>query len=158
MSTATYRKRLRVEGLALAASGLFGCAVLLAVTGDAADRPGSTAVQLVVVLVFMTALGLRSVAHAIGAAGPTRAQEAGDGEATPLWQIPVVVAVLTVPVGLAVGWDGGVHIAGGCAVIGLVQAFVLERAVARDEGRSGRRYVRVAGSRIVRGSRLAYVD
>ncbi len=154
----SYTGRLRREGLALAGCGLTGCVVLLALSDGVADNPGSTAAQLVVVLLLMTALGLRSVGHAVRAAGPAPAGQAGDGEPTPLWQLPVIVGALTLAGGVALGWDAGLRVAGGCAVIGLVQAFVLEHAVARDEGRTGRRYVRVAGSRIVRGSRLAYVD
>lgn len=157
MGTPTYRERLRHEGLTLAGCGLAACAVLLAAVEGSTDRVASTAGQLLVVLVAMTILGLRSVRAGVRDAEPVAATDAGTGEPTPLWQIPVIVAVLAVAFGLLAGPDAALRIGGGCAVVGLVQAVVLERVVATAERRTGRRHLRVAGSRILRGSRLAYV-
>jgi hypothetical protein len=156
VSTKTYRERLRVEGLTLAGCGLMACAVLLVAVDGSADQPGSSAAQFLAVLVVMTVLGLRSVRRAVRDAGPVGGAP-GSGEPTPLWQLPVIVTGLTVALWAVAGGSGGLHVAGGCAIVGLVQALVLERAVAAAERRDGRRYVRVAGSRILRGSRLGYV-
>lgn len=157
MAVATYRERLRVEGLTLAGFGGAVCAILLAGVDGATDRPASTVGQLSVVLAAMTVLGLLGVRRAVRDSGPLPAGRRGSGEPTPLWQLPVIVIALTLLFGLLAGWDAGLRIAGGCVIVGLVQALVLERAVAGDELRTGRRHVRVAGSRILRGSRLAHV-
>lgn len=157
VSTATYRERLRREGLTLAGCGLAACAVLLAAAEGATDRAASTAGQMLVVLTAMTILGLRSVRAGIRDARPVAAADAGTGEPTPLWQLPVIVAVLAVAFGLLAGPDAALRIGGGSAIVGLVQAVVLERVVAAAERRTGRRHLRVAGSRILRGSRLAYL-
>jgi len=49
-----------------------------------------------------------------------------------------------------------VRVTGGCVLVGITQALVLERMVAADERETGRRYFRTAGSRILRGTRLGY--
>lgn len=43
---------------------------------------------------------------------------------------------------------------GGCLLVGLAQAVLLERVVAARERREDMRFVRLPGSRIVRGTRL----
>jgi hypothetical protein len=153
-----YTQRLQREGFTLAGCGLAGCVLLVSLSEGATDNAVSTAMQLVIVLVLMTGLGLLSVRRAVAGAEPVGAEHAGDGEPTPLWQLPLIVAGLTAVGSVALGLDAGLRVAGGCAVIGLVQALVLRTAVAGEERRTGRSYVRTAGSRIVRGSRLAYVD
>lgn len=140
----------------LAGCGLAAALLLLTLAPHATARTGSTAGQLIVVLVVMLLLGLRSVRAAVREAEPLAPDAPAAGEPTPLWQIPPIVAALTLAFGALAGWDAGLRVAGGCLIIGLVQAVVLERMVAAAEGRTGRRYVRVAGSRILRGSRLGY--
>jgi len=49
-----------------------------------------------------------------------------------------------------------VRVTGGCMLVGLMQAGVMARLVASDERRRGRRYVRLPGSRILRGTKLGY--
>ena len=41
------------------------------------------------------------------------------------------------------GWDAGLRVTGGCVLVGLAQAIVIERIVAADEARTGRSYVRL---------------
>jgi hypothetical protein len=82
------------------------------------------------------------------------AARAGEGEPTPLWQLPLIVAVLTVPLGLLESWDTGLRASAGCLLVGLGQAVLLERLVAARERRAGGSYVRLPGSRILRGTRL----
>ena len=85
------------------------------------------------------------------------------GEPTALWKPPLVVVVLTalfvVPGELgigAVGWDAGLRITLGCMLVGLAQMLLLERVVAADEARNGRRYVRTPGSRATTGTNLRF--
>lgn len=152
-----YRERLRVEGLALAAAGALAAAAILTLAPGATDHAVSTAVQLVVVLALMLGLGTRATRNAMTAARPVDAGAAGSGEPTPLWQLPLIVAVLAVAFGTLAGWDAGLRIGGGCIVVGLVQAVVLERLVAAEETRRGGAFIRLAGSRILRGTRLGIV-
>lgn len=156
----TYRERLRLEGLALAGLGLLDCALLLRVFPQARRWPLNTAGQLVLVAALLGYFGPRSVRKALDASVPLPADELGSGEPTPLWHIPPIVAGLTLAFGLApnelAGWDAGVRIGGGCALVGLAQAGLLERVVARDEALRGRRYYRVRGSRLGRGTKLGY--
>lgn len=154
-SPPSYRRRLRVEGWTLAASGAAGTAALLAsVPDDATANPASTAVQLGVVAVLLAWLGPRSVRRAIGAATAPPAGEPLSGEPTPLWQLPCIVAVLATPFAVLGVWDASLRVTLGCVLVGLTQAVVLERIVAARERSSGDRYVRLPGSRILRGTRL----
>ncbi len=151
----TYRRRLRVEGATLALSGAAGTAALLAfVPDDATANPVSTAVQLGVVAVLLAWLGPRSVRRAIGAATVPAPGERLSGEPTPLWQLPCIVAVLATPFALLGAWDASLRVTLGCVLVGLIQAAVLERIVAASERSTGERYVRLPGSRILRGTRL----
>jgi hypothetical protein len=89
-------------------------------------------------------------------------EDPGSGEPTPLWQLPLIVAGLAATfVGLQevndrAGWDAALRITGGCTLVGLAQALVLERIVAADEERQGRVYFRRPGSRILRGTKLGF--
>ncbi len=65
--------------------------------------------------------------------------------------------VLAGAAGWVAGWDAGVRVTGGCVLVGLAQALVLERVVAVDEHETGRKYFRIAGSRILLGTRLGYI-
>lgn len=153
---ASYRERLEIEGIALAASGAIGSLILLVSTAEARLGPTSTIVQLVIVALLLAWLGPRSVHNAIAGARPVFSSELGSGEPTPLWQLPLIVVGLTILLGQVAGWDAGLRVTGGCVLVGLAQAYLLARIVAVNERVSGRRYVRIKGSRILRGTKLGY--
>ena len=164
----TYRDRLHIEGGVLAGSGVLGSILLLALTDESRRWPLSTIGQLVLVVGLLAYLGPRSTAKALREARAETSESIGTGEPTPLWQLPLIVAVLTVlvakPVGpvpdllsARAGWDAGLRVTGGCALVGLAQAVLLERQVAKAEGAEGRVYHRMAGSRLGRGTRLGYI-
>ncbi len=155
MTVPTYRQRLRTEGAVLAACGALGSVGLLAFVDESTRLPGSTLGQLAVVVVLLAAFGPRSVRRWLDAAEPVDTpQQAGSGEPTPLWHLPGVVVLLTVPVGLVAGWDAGLRVTGGCLLVGLAQAFVLARVVAHQEAQRGVVFVRLPGSRLGRGTKL----
>lgn len=154
----TYRGRLRIEGLTLAALGGAGSVALVVSTDGATDGPASTIGQLVVVAVLLGIFGPRGVRSAITAAvavGDPGA--AGTGEPTPLWHLPLVVAVLAAPFLVAGLPDAALRVCGGCVLVGLAQAVLLAGLVGGDEQATGRVYVRLPGSRILRGTRLGFV-
>lgn len=153
----TYRQRLRVEGLVLASCGAIGTLATLPLAAQATRGPASTIGQLVAVAVLLAWLGPRSARRAMQRSQPLSLTGVGSGEPTPLWQLPLIVVVLSVPVGLLGGWDAGLRVTAGCVLVGIAQALLLERAVAAEERTSGRRYFRVAGSRILRGTNLGHV-
>lgn len=153
----SYRKRLRVEGFTLGLSGALGSVVLLVASSEATRGTLSTAIQLFVVFLLLVWLGPRSVHRAIAGAEPRARLGLGTGEPTPLWQLPLIVVGLTVLVGVIGGWDAGLRVTLACILIGLAQALLLERIVALNERTSRRTYFRVEGSRILRGTRLAYL-
>jgi hypothetical protein len=152
----TYRQRLRVEGLALALCGTIGTIGLLALSARAEHDPLNTASQLAVLALLLGWLGPRSVRRAIAASQPRCEHDIGSGEPTPVWQLPLIVVWLAAATGLLADWDAGVRVTGGCVLVGLTQALVLERIVAADEHDTGRTYFRIAGSRILRGTRLGH--
>lgn len=159
----TYRQRLRAEGFTLAASGAAGSAGLLALKTEQATRwPWNTIGQLAIVAGLLGWLGPRSVRRSIQRAGELPPGGEGSGEPTPLWQLPLIVAGLTATfVGLEAvnpraGWDAGLRVTAGSALVGLAQALLLDRVVAADEAATGRTYHRVKGSRLGRGTRLGY--
>jgi len=165
----TYRQRLRGEGYALAASGALGSVALLALTSQARRWPLSTVGQLAAVAALLAVLGPRSTGRALRLARAVRADALGSGEPTPLWQLPLIVAALTLlvakPVGpvpdvlsARAGWDAGLRVTAGCLLVGLYQAVAVERQVARAEAAGGRTYHRMAGSRIGRGTNLGYAE
>jgi hypothetical protein len=154
----TYRARLRREGAALAAIGIAGSAALVFLEAGATSGPVSTLVQLAAVAGLLAWLGPRSVRTAIARAEPIGRPGVppATGEPTPLWHLPVVVAVLAGPLLLA-GWpDAALRVTGGSALVGLAQALLLARIVAAHERRQGRVFVRLPGSRILRGTRLGW--
>ena len=159
----TYRERLRLEGGVLALSGALVSVLLLAFAPDATERASSTALQLTFVAVVLAVAAPHFVRRWLVAAQQVPAGTPLNGEPTALWKPPLVVVVLTalfvVPgeLGLgAVGWDAGLRITLGCALVGLAQMVLLERVVAADEARNGRRYVRTAGSRATTGTNLGF--
>lgn len=153
----SYRERLRSEGRALALSGAAGTIVLLLASSETDRGPLSTAVQLAIVAALLALLGPRSVHAAIEGSEQILLKDVGSGEPTPLWQLPAIVLGLAMLAGLLAGWDAGLRVTLGCVLVGLAQAVLLERIVAADEERTGRRYFRVAGSRILRGTKLGYL-
>lgn len=141
----------------LATCGILGSVVLLAATAQATRAPASTAGQLIVVAALLMWLGPRSVRRAIGCSQEHPPAEIGSGEPTPLWHIVAIVAVLSIVAGKLGGWDVGLRVTGGCVLVGAAQAVVLGRCVASDQRTTARTYYRIAGSRILRGTRLGHV-
>jgi hypothetical protein len=83
--------------------------------------------------------------------------DVGDGRPTALWKLPATVAVLAAIFPLlreagvpGAGWDASLRITGGSAIVGLVQALLIEWIVAAWEGERGVRYYRSKGSRGLR--------
>lgn len=153
----TYRARLQLEGGTLAVLGGLASALLLAADGGADDGPASTVGQLVLVAVLIGVFGPRGIRAAIGGAealdGPA---DAGSGEPTPLWHLPLILAALATPLLLLGAPDAALRVTGGCTLVGLAQAVVLAGMVGRAERRSGRVFVRRPGSRILRGTVLGW--
>jgi hypothetical protein len=128
--------------------------------------PPNTIGQVAIVAFLLDRFGRRSVQRWMDAADEVEEGEEGSGEPTPLWHLPLVMGglaaffVLLPETGLpgsdAAGWDAGLRITGGCVAVGLIQALRYEPVVAVDEHARGRRYFRAAGSRILRGTNLAY--
>jgi hypothetical protein len=166
MAPPSYRERLRVEGLALAACGALGSVALLAFVPESRRRPASTVAQLAAVALLLGTFGGRMMRGWVRDADELAPGEEGGGEPTPLWVLPPIVAGLTaafvllpetgLPLSNLAGWDAGLRVTAGCVIAGLVQAVLFERAVAADERGTGRRYVRVRGSRLLGGTNLGY--
>ena len=157
MPTPSYRERLALEGGVLAASGAIGSAALLAFVDGADDGPWNTIGQLAVVAALGAWLGPRLVKKWTAGAEPAGDRDVS-GDPTPLWQLPVVTVGLTLAVAVPTGlWDAGLRVTGGCMLVGLTQAGVMAPLVAREERRSGRRFVRLPGSRLGRGTRLGWL-
>ena len=162
-SAPTYRERLRLEGTVLAAAGAVGSVLLLAFVDEASERAVSTVLQIAFVAAVLAVAGPIFVRRWLAEAQPVAEGAQLTGQPTALWKPPLVVVVLTalfvVPGELgfgAVGWDAGLRITLGCLVVGLAQALLVERLVAGDELRKGRRYVRLAGSRASSGTKLGF--
>lgn len=153
----TYEQRLRTEGIALAACGLCGSLALLVASDQATHHPASTAVQLAVVAFGLAVLGTRNVRAALRASRELTARQPGSGEPTPLWHLPLIVALLTVVAGVLGGWDAGLRVTAGCILVGAAQAVVWRHVVLLSERREGRSHYRVRGSRVLRGSRLGHL-
>src|SRR3954470_14423368 len=160
----SYRERLRIEGLTLAAIGTASSVAIVALEPESRRRPESTIGQLVVLALLLELGGTRRVRRWLDDADEV--DDPGTGEPTPLWMLPPIVAGLTaafvalpetgLPFSDLAGWDAGLRITGGCAVVGLWQALRLERVVAAAERARGRRYCRAAGSQLGRGTKLVY--
>ncbi|MGI8633633.1 MAG: hypothetical protein ACR2NA_13970 [Solirubrobacterales bacterium] len=156
----TYRQRLRIEGLALVACGAVDAAILLRADEQTRRWPLNTAAQLAVVVVLLAALLPRSVRSDMADSIRAVKGQTLTGDPTPLWQLPLILAALTLsfvkgipatglPGSELAGWDAGLRIAGGCMLVGLAQAVVADRIVAADEQRQGRTYYRVAAAPFV---------
>jgi hypothetical protein len=161
--TPTYRERLRIEGLVLAGAGAVACALLLVGVPQASDRPASTIGQLVFVAVLIAVIAPLLTRRALARARQVQPGEQLTGQPTALWKPPLVLLVLATPfvvagelgVGAA-GWDAGLRVAGGCLLVGLGQALLVERLVSADEARTGRTYLRLPGSSASRGTTLGF--
>lgn len=152
----TYRTRLQLEGGVLAALGAAGSITLLLLEDQATDMPGSTIGQLALVALLLGMLGPRGVRTSVARATVIAEPAAGSGEPTPLWHLPLIVAVLAAPFLLVGAPDAALRVTGGVTLVGLTQAILLAGLVRRDEQRTGRTYVRLPGSRILRGTKLGY--
>lgn len=157
MSAPTYLQRLRVEGAVLASCGIFGTVALLAVTAQARRGPASTAAQLSVVAALLVWLGPRGLRHSIATSDRLSADAVGSGEPTPLWHIVAIAVILTVLAGELAGWDAGLRVTAGCLLVGTFQSVVLGRVLANRQRATGRTYYRIAGSRILKGTKLGHI-
>src|SRR3954464_11546744 len=156
MSPPSYRERLRIEGLTLAAIGAGSSVGLIALVPASRRWPLNTVAQLAVVAVLLEAFGTRKVRNWMRDADELEAGEEGSGEPTPLWMLPPIVAslaavfVLLPETGLPgsenAGWDAGLRVTAGCALVGLAQATRWAGIVKSDESSKKRRYLRVKGS------------
>ena len=154
MTVPTYRERLRREGSVLAACGALSATLVLAF-GDGAV---STIMQLVIVAALMATLGVFSVRRSLDRAVAIEPSNPGTGEPTPLWQLPLIVAGLTLAFGIAASWDAALRIGGGCVVVGLAQAVLFERLVAAAERPGAKSFVRVTGSSLFTGTNLGVLS
>ena len=150
----TYRHRLRLEGGWLAALGAAGSIALIATVDESRRWPLNTVGQLAVVAGLAGALGTRKAKKQVAAAADRRPSELGTGEPTPLWMHPLIVVSLAAAFPLtrelggpdAAGFDASLRITGGCVVVGLTQAVLIERIVARAEREQNRTFFRAKGS------------
>ena len=154
----SYRERLRVEGLALTGSAFLAALVLLFAASGATDGLPRTLIVLFVALLLIAWLGPRSVHVAVRRATQLFTPDLGDGQPRGLWQLPLVVAVGTVIVTKLAGAAMGLRLTLVLVLLGLFQAFVLERIVAVHEGQSRRRYFRVEGTKMFGATHLGYVQ
>lgn len=163
----SYRERLRIEGLALAACGAVASVGLVAFVPESRRWPLNTVGQLAVVAVLLERFGTRKVHRWIDDADELTPGQEGSGEPTPLWMLPPIMIslaagfVLLPETGLPgsdrAGWDAGLRITGGCVVVGLMQGLRFHAIVAGDEARTRRRYLRVKGSKLLGGTKLGYL-
>jgi hypothetical protein len=163
----SYRERLRVEGLALAAIGAGSSAALIAFVPASRRWPLNTVAQLAAVVVLLETLGTRKVRRWLSDAEELEPDEVGSGEPTPLWMLPPIVAslaaffVLLPETGLPgsdkAGWDAGLRVTGGCMLVGLAQGIRWAGIVEKDEQARGRRYLRVKGSHLWSGTKLGWI-
>ena len=162
----SYRERLRIEGLALAACGALGSVALVAFVPASRRWPLNTLAQLAGVAVLLEALGPPRVRRWMRDARRLEPGAEGSGEPTPLWMLPPIVAGLAaafvllpetgLPASDLAGWDAALRVTGGCLLVGLAQALRLAAVVERDERAKGRRYTRVQGSHLWSGTKLGW--
>ncbi len=169
----TYARRLQAEGLTLAVVGAAGSAVLLAAQPEAKRQPLNTIGQLALVAGGLAYFGPRATTKALNDASRAYFGRVGTGEHTPLWHIPVPVvaevaffsvlskralARTSLPPRLkeAPGWDAGLRVTAGSAIVGAYQALVIARQVRAAEARTLRSYYRMPGSRLGRGTVLGW--
>jgi hypothetical protein len=167
MAPPSYRERLRVEGLALAACGALASAALVAFVPASRRWPLSTVAQLAVVGALLEGFGTRKVRRWMRDANEVKPGEEGSGEPTPLWMLPPImvslaaVFVLLPKTGLPgsdrAGWDAALRVTGGCLLVGLIQGLRYSGIVEAEESETSRRYIRVKGSHLWSGTKLGWV-
>src|SRR3954451_14983920 len=166
MPPPSYRERLRIEGLTLAAIGAASSAGLIAFVPASRRWPLNTVAQLAAVAVLLEALGTRKVRKWLREAEETERGREGSGEPTPLWMLPPIVAFLAaffvllpetgLPGSEKAGWDAGLRVTAGCMLVGLAQGLRFAGVVGEDEQNRGRRYIRVKGSHLWSGTKLGW--
>ncbi len=129
---------------------------MLAASSESTRALASTAIQLFIVAALLLWLGPRGVRRSIAQSDGLDGDTTGSGEPTPLWHIAAIVAGLAVIAVRVAGWDAGLRVTAGCVLVGAVQTFILAGIVRNEERATSRTYYRVAGSRILRGTRLGY--
>lgn len=118
----------------------------------------STGLQLAVVALLLLTIAPRTVRAWAGIAEPVDDPSAISGDPTPLWHLPLVCAGPALLLGGVLGgWDTALRFTGGCLLVGLAQAYVLEAAAARAELRRKGTLVRLPGSSLLRGTRLGII-
>jgi len=156
MTPPTYRARLRLEGLVLVGCGALAFAVVAVIAPpEGAELVGGGA-QLLLLAGLLVVFGPRSAQRAMDRAKQVPSPQLGSGEPTPLWHVVAIVVVLTPFFALPSGGVGGLTFSGGAVLVGLAQAFLLERTVAAEEREAGRCFFRLPGSRILRGTKLGW--
>lgn len=154
----SYRSRLRAEGLALAVSAAVAALVLVLAVSGAREGIVKTLIVVAVALLVIIWLGPRSVHLAMAHAAQLFTPDPGRGEPRPLWQMPVIAAIPTAFVARFAGAANGLRLALALTLVGLCQAFLLERIVAVNEAQTRRRYFRVEGSRMLGATRLGFLQ
>ena len=155
---ALYRERLTLEGAVLGACGAIGSVALLVFVDEARENAASTIGQLVFVALVCGVLGPYLVRRWTERSIPAVGSKVS-GDPTPLWQLPLIATVLALAVGLPTGaWDASLRVTGGCLLVGLTQAALMATLVRADERRRGRRYVRLPGSSLFKGTRLGFTS
>jgi hypothetical protein len=167
MDPPSYRERLRIEGFALAAIGAASSAGLIAFVPASRRWPLNTVAQLAAVAVLLEVFGTRKVRGWLRDAHEIEPGEEGSGEPTPLWMLPPIVFALAagfvllpetgLPGSDRAGWDAGLRVTAGCALVGLVQALRYGGIVGAEEEKRGRRFLRVKGSHLWSGTKLGWV-
>lgn len=154
----SYRERLRVEGLALAAGAALAALILLITVTGSRSSLTRTLIIVAVVLLLLAWLGPRSVHLALGRATQLFTPDLGGGAPRAPWQLLMLVAAATAIVARLGGGANGLRLDLILLLVGLCQAFVLERIVAVNEGQTRRRYFRVEGSRMFGATRIGFVQ
>ena len=154
----SYRERLRVEGLVLAASAAVATLALLIGAADSRTGIGATLIVLAIALLLIAWLAPRSVHLALRRASQLFTPDLGTGQPRALWQLPLLVAIPVVVFAKLGGAAMGLRLAVILLILGLVQAFMLERIVAVFEGQARRRFYRVEGSKMLGATKLGYVQ
>lgn len=150
-----YRDRLVLEGWTLVGAGAIAALVVVLSVMPVLDALFYG--QLIVGIPLLAVLGRRAASRGMQRAAPLAPHDVGSGEPTPLWHVVGVVAIITPLFWVVGGPLGGLSAGVGSALVGLAQALVLAPAVAREEARTGRRHLRMGGSRVLRGTKLGWL-
>lgn len=154
----SYRERLRLEGLTLAGTSALATLILLIVASGSHAGIGTTLIVLLLAFLLIAWLAPRSVHVAVRRASQLFTPELGTGEPRAPWQLVLIVAAATAVVSKLAGTPMGLRLTLILLLLGLAQAFILERIVAVHEGQSRRRYYRVEGTKMFGATRLGFVQ